>query len=279
MTRSAKHWTWTLNNYTNDEKEQLADKATELLATKRLIYLVYGEEIAPTTNTPHLQGYIAFNSRLTLRQVKQILPSRSHLEPSRGSPAQNATYCKKDGTFTEYGSCPGGSGTRSDLVKLYADIKDGKSAEQIADAYPSHYLRYRNNILAAIRDLQPHRDWMPDNIIFWGRSGAGKTRKVFDSHPHTEIYVHTGEKWFDGYDRHPIVLFDDYTGSEFKLGYLLKLLDRYPMRVPVKGGFVQWVPKTIYFTSNKDPETWYGMALQEHQNALFRRIKTVEKFN
>jgi hypothetical protein len=117
-------------------------------------------------------------------------------------------------------------------------------------------------------------------IVYWGRTGSGKTRAVMDNIPNeNSIYIHPGGQWFDGYDRHEIVLFDDFGGSEFKLTYLLKLLDRYPMRVPVKGGFVSWVPREIYITSNLDPKNWYSNAHHEHVDALFRRFSFIYHFD
>ena len=116
-------------------------------------------------------------------------------------------------------------------------------------------------------------------MVYHGKTGAGKTRSVMDNVDDPEdIYIHPGGQWFDGYDGQPIVLFDDYAGSEFKLQYLLKLLDRYPMQVPVKGGFVSFVPQEIYITSNLDPNDWYKNAHQEHVSAMFRRFTNVVNF-
>ena len=50
------------------------------------------------------------------------------------------------------------------------------------------------------------------------------------------------------------------------------------MRVPVKGGFVQWVPKRIWITSNYSPKEWYPNAKDEHVKALFRRLTRVVRF-
>lgn len=114
-------------------------------------------------------------------------------------------------------------------------------------------------------------------MILWGAPGTGKTRHVYDYHNHEKIYKHDGGSWFDGYQAHDVVLFDDFTGSDFKLTYLLKLCDRYPMRVPIKGDFVQFVPRVIYFTSNKDPKEWYIDALPAHQEAFFRRVSEIKE--
>ena len=231
--------------------------------------------------TPHLQGFCSFSTRKTLQSIRTIiLPqgSSAHFEVARGTPAQASNYCKKDGAFTELGQLPKGRGTRSDLALLSERIREGASSKEIETEFPGQFIRYRANILASIREKIQPRTWETNVIVLWGRSGAGKTRTVFDYHAIEHIWVHGSGKWFDGYDGHEIALFDDYTGSEFKLGFLLKLLDRYPMRVEVKGGFVQWVPKMIYFTSNKDPETWYPNVSEQHRAALFRRFTQVQHF-
>lgn len=116
-------------------------------------------------------------------------------------------------------------------------------------------------------------------MVYWGRTGAGKTRSVYDNLPSLDsLFVYAGSGWFDGYDGQPIVLFDDFGGHEFKISYLLKLLDRYPIRVPVKGGFVHWAPQEIYITSNIDPHNWYSNANPEHVRALLRRITLIHEF-
>lgn len=278
MTRSAKNYCFTLNNYSDVELQALAQASAELLESKSIRYMVYGREVGDS-GTPHLQGFVSFNARKTLQTVKQIAGlSRAHLEPAKGTPLQAATYCQKDGDFVEYGTLPHGSGRRTDLHELYELIKSGASKQEIADKFPSQFIRYRNSILALIADHQEERDWECDVQVLWGRTGTGKTRKVFETHANAEIYVHPGESWFNGYEGQPVVLFDDFNGSEFKLSYLLKLLDRYKMKVPVKGGYVQWIPKTIYITSNKDPAAWYSNAIEEHRNAMFRRIKSIQYF-
>jgi len=68
------------------------------------------------------------------------------------------------------------------------------------------------------------------------------------------------------------MLIDDYRG-EGSYAFLLRLLDRYPMQLPVKGGFVVLQAVRIYITSNVAPP-WGTVDTPE---ALLRRIrKTVE---
>lgn len=82
-------------------------------------------------------------------------------------------------------------------------------------------------------------------------------------------------KWFDGYVGQPIVIIDDYRG-EYPLQLLLKLLDRYQMSVPVKGGFTEWLPKKVYITSNIHPNEWYPNADRFSIAAMFRRLHLIE---
>jgi hypothetical protein len=276
MTRSAKHWCFTLNNYSNDDKQHLSSLFNSLDAC---VYLVYGEEVGDN-GTPHLQGFVSFSSRKTLNYCRQQLSSSAHFEVARGTPVQAADYCKKDGAFTELGVLPAGRGDRSDLRSLAERIHAGATQQEIETEFPAQFIRYRSNILATIRERVQPRDPAspPTVIVLWGRSGAGKTRTIFDYHNANDIWVHGSGKWFDGYHGQQVALFDDYTGSEFKLGFLLKLIDRYPMRVEVKGDFVQWRPSKIYFTSNKDPQNWYPNVSDEHRNALFRRFSQVQHF-
>jgi hypothetical protein len=50
------------------------------------------------------------------------------------------------------------------------------------------------------------------------------------------------------------------------------------MRVPIKGGFVNWVPKKIWITSNYHPREWYPNAKDEHVKALKRRFSKVVRY-
>ncbi len=274
MSRS-KNWCFTLNNYTPEELT-LYSKLVE--THENVVYCVFGRERGEE-GTPHLQGYLQLGTRLRLGQIRRICP-RAHLEARKGSHVQARDYCMKDGHSLEEGEPEEvQQGKRNDLVALKNDLDAGKRNRDIADNHFGSFLKYQRGINAYRLARAKDRDWMCSVVIYWGRSGAGKTRSVIDNIPDREdIYIHPGEPWFDGYDQHPIVLFDDFGGSEFKLTYLLKLLDRYPMRVPIKGGYVQWVPKEIYITSNQDPMLWFARALPEHVNALMRRVTNIVCF-
>lgn len=266
---SGKHWCFTLNNYEETDVDAFTCLGTELPSP--VVYLVFGRETGEQ-GTPHLQGFISFSKRKSLAFIKGLLCNRIHAEIAKGTPAQASTYCKKDGDFKEFGTVPGGQGTRTDLQLVAKKIREGTSFREVAEQHPDAVLRYGSGILRLRRLYRPERPHPPQIWIFWGVTGTGKTRRVWEFADKKELWVHPGDRWFCGYDGHKSVLFDDFDGSWFKLAYLLRLLDRYPMPVPVKGDQTWWCPSTIYITSNLKPSDWYPNGNKDHLNALQRRL-------
>lgn len=282
-TPRGRHWSWTLNNPTDGDIEGLVALGSEL--PEPIVYLVFSREYGES-GTAHLQGYIAFSARKTLGYVKTLISERTHLEVSRGSPEQNREYCLKDNPegqpakdpendIWEFGVLPRGKGARTDLAAVAAQVRAGVPILEIAESDPAAFIRYGNGILRYRMMVRPTRSSPPSIWVFWGASGTGKTRRCWEFTDPTKIWVHPGERWFDGYDSysHPAVLFDDFDGSWFKLDYLLKLLDRYVFQVPFKGGYTWWCPQTVLITSNIKPSDWYRNANEAQQAALMRRLR------
>ena len=85
-----------------------------------------------------------------------------------------------------------------------------------------------------------------------------------------------GSIWFDGYTGQETIITDDFSHRDYKLSYLLRLLDRYAMTLPIKGGMIA---NNIIITSNYSPHSLYtGADCLEHRNALFRRINTYKGY-
>ena len=270
---NAKHWCFTLNNYTEDEVALYEAIGTERVG---IDYFVFAKEVGEN-GTAHLQCHVSFSSRRSFKYVKDLFGDRVHCEICKGSPQQSSEYCKKDGSFQEFGSVPVGSGRRSDLESLVTCIKAGATKRMLIDEHAGAYARAFKFANEALMRFSKARDWMPRTYVYFGETGIGKTKKAFEEAEGVP-YMHSGGQWFDGYDGEEDVIFDDFGGSEFKLTYLLKLLDRYPMRVPVKGGFVNWIPRRIWITSNYSPKEWYANAKDEHVRAMFRRFGKVVRF-
>ncbi|MDB4302203.1 hypothetical protein N9924_01410 [bacterium] len=269
-TKQAKHWCWTLNNYTTDEEDHIKQLGQQF--PEPIQYLVYGRETGEE-GTHHLQGFISFKNKIGFKRAKGLICDRAHFESAKGTPKQAANYCTKDGDFEEWGQVPYGQGHRSDLKQVIEKLQNGATMRAIAKDHPSDIIRYGSGIIRARQFYRPKREKPPTIWVLWGRTGTGKTRRVWEYADLDELWVHSGDRWFDGYDGQRGVLFDDFDGSWFKLTYLLKLIDRYVMQVPIKGGFQWWCPTTIYITSNLNPTDWYPTANEEHKRALKRRLR------
>ncbi|AXH73056.1 MAG: putative viral replication protein [Circoviridae sp.] len=271
--KEAKNWCFTLNNYTETDIEQLRS----LKDHEHVQYIIFGKEKGEQ-GTEHLQGYISFKKKKRFNFVKEAVSNKAHIEVAKGNARQNREYCSKDGAHEEHGTLPNGQGHRSDLDHAADLCRQGKRLREIAEQAPSAFIRYGSGISKLQFYHRPdRRTATPDIHTFWGPTGTGKTRRVHEFLDKDELYIHSGERWFDGYDGHKAVLFDDFDGSWFKITYLLKLLDRYIFPVPIKGAHTWWYPDHIYITSNINPEDWYPTAKQEHKDALLRRLKEFGK--
>jgi hypothetical protein len=92
-------------------------------------YLVYGQEICPTTNKKHWQGYVKFfNVTTTTAAQSAIKIGKSHMEACKGVVEENFDFCTKDGAYKEFGKKPVGQGRRTDLkdplFKYYSNKKN-----------------------------------------------------------------------------------------------------------------------------------------------------------
>lgn len=269
MNRRSRTWCFTLNNYTAEEESQLLTSLNHGVS-----YLIMGKEVGEE-GTPHLQGYLELSNKKSMRSLKTLLDvQRIHLEIRRGSQQQAIVYCKKEGNWSEEGT-PMRQGNRTDLAAIQEEIKEGKTESDIAENHFAQWVVYRRSF-AAYRNLLRSRTRRepPQVIVLQGSTGTGKTRYAYEQDP--ELWSWPGGEWFDGYTGQRTVLLDDFRG-ELSFGFLLRLLDRYPLQVPVKGGFTAWTPEVIYITSNLSPTEWYPL-LQESHEPLLRRISEIKEF-
>lgn len=214
---------------------------------------------------------------MSLNSVKRYAGlGRAHLEKARGSLEQNQDYCKKEGGFIYEEGTPMQQGRRNDLIAIKEKICKGTTMEEIADQHFSMWVQYRRSFQEyyAMKNTTV-RNWETHVTVLIGRTGVGKTRFAIQQAADDGYWTPGDYKWFDGYNQHKIVIFDDYRG-EYPLPLFLRLLDRYAMQVPIKGGFVNWAPKRIYITSNTHPRQWYDGLDRLSYEAMLRRMNRIE---
>lgn len=237
-------------------------------------YVVVGEEICPDTGKTHLQGYLEFPTNKRVTALKKI-DAKAHFEKRKGTGEQAAQYCKKDGKFKEQGElkiCE--PGKRNDLSKIREAIKDGAKLRNILEfediTFPGIKVAE-----AMLPHFEPKRQWEMEVHWLHGSTGSGKTKYAMEQCVDPWI---SGKnlRWWQGYDGHEDVIIDDFRKDFCTFHELLRILDRYPYTVEVKGGSRQLVAKRIFITCPWHPEDLYDG--KEDVGQLLRRITHVRQF-
>lgn len=240
-------------------------------------YCIYGKEVGEN-GTPHLQGYLELNKQLNLNALKVILP-RAHIEKRRGSQDQAIEYCKKDGDFVETGTKKK-QGKRNDLAEIRRIVFEDHGNMLDIIHIASNYQSLKSAELL-MKYRPPKNKYLPKKVFwFFGSTGKGKTKMAMDCCPENNTWI-SSEKlnWFDGYWGQTHVLIDDYRRDFTTFHFLLRLLDVYPLKVPIKGGYVDWEPDYIYITCPQSPTTLYNNRTDEDIAQLTRRITEVFDFD
>lgn len=276
----SRKWTFTLNNYTPAHETRIARMDYE-----QLRYVAYSREVAPTTGTPHLQGFVYLHVEVTLAFFKKFLPS-AHMEIMEGSFMHNEVYCSKQESLIEYGDRPE-QGKRTDLTMCKRRIDEGTDYMDLAEEenYFKHVAKH-HKFFSKYQEhkrrkrLEQDRE-APNVTVIIGGTGKGKSRwcdEQFGLGGYKEVPDLTGQ-WFDEYcGTSDNVVFNDVSIGQVPPPALFKrLTDRYPIQVPIKGGFVTWKPKHIVFTSNHEMINWWDAnKITPHDySAITRRITQV----
>lgn len=242
-------------------------------------FVVFQVECCPETGKQHLQGFMQLKTRERLTALKKKFGTGVHFERRKGSVKEAIAYCTKDDTRVEDGVARGEvtqQGERTDLEEVKSMIDEGAPMLAVAEEHFDTWCRnYRAlGIYAGMK--AGRRMWPMECYWYWGDAGSGKTRKVFEDEP--DVFNKPPGKWFDGYCGQEAVLIDDFTG-DIDLSLFLKILDRYPLTVEVKGGTVSFLAKRIYVTSNLAPEECYPTATEEQHKAIRRRFTEIVRFS
>lgn len=257
---------FTCNNYTDDDES----KIQTLQEDGTFKYVIFGKERAPTTGTPHLQGYAELDTVRAVSTLIKLMGKTFHIEQARGTCQQNQKYCMKDGAWTEYGT-PRRGGTRQDM---FTGIRDHTlNMKDIAELYPDEYLRFRTNIEHMAEETRENRNKPPEVIIYYGQTGYGKSWKARNKYPDAFHVPWPGGNrmwWWDGYDHQETIILDEFRDNRLPYATVLNLLDAAPMTVQVKGGTKKMTSSRIVITTNQEPEDWYPRV--RDRTMLIRRL-------
>lgn len=256
----------TINNWTDDQYATIVS----LAENNEFKYIVIGKENAPTTGTPHLHIYAEFKNPRSVNAVSKMFFGL-FVEPRDKTAKAASEHCKKGGDFVEYGKCSS-QGKRMDLDEAKDVILTTGRMADIVDKCNLQVIKTCEKILTY---KEPKRSWKPEVLWFYGKSGAGKTRKAREMMPDPWI---SGKnlRWWEGYDAHEDIIIDDFRADFCTFHEFLRILDRYEYRVEVKGGSRQLLAKRIIITSCHHPTQVYNTREDIYQ--LERRIDRIELF-
>ncbi len=282
----SRNWCFTLNNPSEND----------FTFPSNLKMLISNTELSPS-GTPHYQGYVEFNTSVALSHLRNW-NGRGHYEIRKGTQYEAIKYCVKD--FLDDGGKPIelfdvsldvlegfgliaegvdktqllsaflaalDKGKTCKLTALKHLIDEGSTEKEIADYdFPTWCRSHR--ALEAYRALSVNpRNWVMECIVIYGPTGTEKSKHCNETYP--GAYWKQRGKWWDNYGCQNVVILDEFYGW-LQYDVLLRLMDRYPLLVESKGGQKQFASKTLVFTSNNLPATWYKS--ETYFDSFVRRV-------
>lgn len=281
-------WVFTLNNPTDEERTAFA--AFESAGLPRHIkFLIYQEERGHNEGTIHFQGYLETDNTYPKSWLINNFNGRAAYDKRRGTQEEAIAYCCKEDTRVpegmsgRYGEPRGNRvpGEAKEKAKTTLDqLRRGEIRYRDIDSETLLYPGFNNAAARILCDmLGPRRNVEVITII--GGSGIGKSFACYE-YCGRNLVTYSGNGWFGGASTEgDNLLFDEFTGG-IRFDDFLKMLDGYPMQLPVKGGFFPAHYTRVFITSNVMPELWWtakGPENEEmeikrkgHKEMLYRRI-------
>lgn len=258
MVKSRK-WFLTINNYSDEEY----DKGLKEIETTAygLICKEVGEQ-----GTPHIHIWLHYKNARDFNSIQKKF-KRANIQEGKGRDIDQE-YLKKDGVFVEFGTMET-QGKRSDLIEIRECIKNGGGMNDIIEVSSNYQSMRMGELLLKYQETE--RPVEKIQVIWYhGIAEGGKTRKIYDTE--VNIFRPTSYKWWEGYDKHKVVLIDDYRPTFCSFTALLKLTDIYPFRIQTKGGSRQVAYNKIYITSHLSPREYFEEMTDNEYEQLGRRI-------
>jgi len=297
-----KHFTFTYNNYPDDwdvyTPEEFSDKVALHVATQLqnqgvdVAYLCCGKELAPTTGTRHLQGFMSCVKKMYPKRIRKAFSDAFqtgiHILACLGTPEQNYHYCrgscvKKNNVvnpyFSEFGVLPKSSGAVTQAI--WDDARAHAIAGTI-DLCNSRIFISQFKNLESIHAKYGKREIFTNPMshrgifIYSKRPGVGKTesiKRAFEG----QWYPKMMDAQWNLYKHESVSLLDDLDATWGKKnGHLLKLwCDHRPFPGDIKYGTVSVHLRYFFITSNWSLDEIFGDCAPEIRDAVYCRFKVM----
>lgn len=273
--KRSRAFVFTFNNYTPEDESRIQSINCK--------YCIYGRETAPTTGTPHLQGYIYFPNARAKRGVERAIGGETRLwiEEARGDSLNNYDYSTKDdASYFEKGERPATAAEAGQAEKQRWEAARVAAMEgRYSDIPADMYIRYQSSFKRMRReDLPPPGDLEPNHsygIWIYGPPRTGKSHMARTQYQ--PLYLKDINKWWDGYDGQDNVLIDEFAPehAQYMTGFMKKWVDRWTFSAETKGARTVIRPKLIIVTSNYSIEDVWPQGVD--RDAMLSRFKVIHK--
>lgn len=230
----SRSWIGTLNNYTQEELQQLKD------AMANYVYGAIGYHVGEKSHLPHVHILIQSRNAQSMPRINR----RIHWEKRRGTVSQAINYLNKESRLEEFGTRPSDPTPISDTWNEFVQSIHAGNVDKDSQMYA----RYRNYAEHRLSQLKPKIDYegtlSHKNIWIQGPAGCGKSSMVRKTWSSDKIYSKSLNKWWDNYNDEPVVLIEDADPERCKvLGHHFKVwCDRYSFGAEIKNGRMQINP-------------------------------------
>lgn len=268
---------WTHFNYTADEIA-----VWRQFITNNCSYGLFQEEVCPTTNKEHLQGFIHLTKKHTLKMLQKAVGTGPNFRVALAKDDKQV-YCNKEetrkpgGVVFCFGEPQMGPGERSQhrWANNFLLASQGKMEELIA-LEPAWIMSggYKH-----VRNIQQMFAKVERNIHdknctwFYGESGAGKTYALngmlvskYGDDVEKKVYFHSmveSALWFDNAAGKEVCVIEDLGEAHATVQWvsmLQQLADHVPATLSTKGSAAfRWNFKAIHITSNYSIEEWLDL--------------------
>jgi len=221
----------------------------------------------------HWQVFFTFGTKKSLAAVRNLWhPVIGHWELTRSAAAEEYVWKEETriGEPFEFGERSFRRNSKVDWQLVRQNAEQG-----VFDAIPPDlFIRYYGNIIKiCAASLQP-TPMERSCTVFWGPTGTGKSFRAWNAAGIDTYAKDPRSKFWDGYCGQRNVIIDEFRGT-LDVSHLLRWLDRYPVRVEVKGSSVPLQATNFWITSNLSPAFWYPELDPASFDALNRRMNVV----
>lgn len=234
----------------------------------------------------HYQVYVEHSNAIRFETLKKLFPT-AHLEVARSDAATCVAYCTKDDETRRGEPFEGGTidlegyqGKRNDLEEMRQRLIDGERYEELVmkdvRALRNMASLQKMQVIVDQQNIPRKRDVKAHYLH--GSTGLGKSYSVWEKHDWDlqRLYAISEYKHgcWDHYSAHEAVLLDEFRG-QWSIGFMLRLLDIYPMRLPAR--FMDRVAgfETVYVLSNIPFDEQYQDVDEKTRQAFRRRFDSI----